>query len=97
MNHQIETIMTTAFENIALNNEVVFEVNNLKYTGRVVEVKKNTFTVACLMCYDNRGTKSFYDQYFNFMKKSGKPASYRNTYGNAVSYSKTFEQLINGE
>mgnify|MGYP000149635072 FL=1 len=86
----------TTFENIQLNNEVVFEANNQKNTGLVVEVKKNTFTVTCLMCYINPdGNKSFYNQYFNFMKKSGKKASYRNTYGNAISYSKSFEQQIN--
>lgn len=86
----------TTFENIQLNNEVVFEANNQKNTGLVVEVKKNTFTVTCLMCYINQdGNKSFYNQYFNFMKKSGKKASYRNTYGNAISYSKSFEQQIN--
>ena len=86
----------TTFENIQLNNEVVFEANNQKNTGLVVEVKKNTFTVTCLMCYTKPdGNKSFYNQYFNFMKKSGKKASYRNTYGNAISYSKSFEQQIN--
>jgi hypothetical protein len=85
----------TTFENIQLNNEVVFENNNQRYTGLVVEVKKNTFTVTCLMCFDNNGHKSFYNAYFNFMKKSGKKASYRNTYGNAVSFSKSFEQQIN--
>jgi hypothetical protein len=85
-----------AFENIQLNNEVVFENNNQKYTGIVVEVKKNTFTITCLMCYINQnGHKSFYYQYFNFMKKSGKKASYRNTYGNAISFSKSFDQQIN--
>ena len=86
----------TNFQNIQLNNEVVFETNNLTFTGLVVEVKKNTFTITCLMCYTNQnGNKSFYNQYFNFMKKSGKKASYRNTYGNAISFSKSFEQQIN--
>ena len=33
----------TTFENIQLNNEVVFENNNLRYTGLVVEVKKKYF------------------------------------------------------
>ena len=86
----------TTFENIQLNNEVIFENNNLRFTGLVVEVKKNTFTVTCLMCYTKpNGNKSFHNQYFNFMKKSGKKASYKNTYGNAISYSKSFEQQIN--
>lgn len=84
------------FKNIQLNNEVIFENNNLRFTGLVVEVKKNTFTVTCLMCYAKPdGNKSFHNQYFNFMKKSGKKASYKNTYGNAISYSKSFEQQIN--
>lgn len=82
------------FENIKINNEVVFENNNIKYTGLVVEVKKNIFTVTCLMSYDKDGQKSFYNQYFNFTKKSGKKASYRNTYGNAISFHKSFEQQI---
>jgi hypothetical protein len=86
----------TTFENIQLNNEVIFENNNQKYTGIVVEIKKNIFTITCLMCYTKPdGTKSFHNQYFNFMKKSGKKASYRNTYGNAISFSKSFEQQIN--
>ena len=85
----------TTFKNIQLNNEVLFENNNKKYTGLVVEVKKNTFTVTCLMCYVNeKGHKCFYNQYFNFMKKTGKKASYENTYGNAISFSKSFEQQI---
>jgi hypothetical protein len=82
------------FENIELNNEVVFENNNQILTGSVVEVKKNTFTITCLMCYNNNGVKSFYNQYFNFMKKSGKKASYKNTYGNAISFNKSLEQQI---
>jgi len=86
----------TNFKNIELNNEVVFEDNNQRYIGLVVEVKKNTFTVTCLMCYIKQdGCKSFHNQYFNFMKKSGKKASYRNTYGNAISYSKSLEQQLN--
>jgi hypothetical protein len=86
----------TNFFNIELNNEVKFENNNQIYTGKVVEVKKNTFTVTCLMCgISVDGMKSFYTQYFNFMKKSGKKASYRNTYGNAISFEKSFEQQIN--
>lgn len=84
------------FNNIELNNEVVFENNNLKYIGRVIEVKQNTFTITCMMCFINsNNNKSFYEARFNFMKKSGKKASYRNTYGNAISFSKSLEQQIN--
>jgi hypothetical protein len=83
------------FKNIELNNEVIFENNNQIYTGIVVEVKENTFTVTCLMCYNNNGIKSFYNQYFNFTKKTGKKASYKNTYGNAISFNKSFEQEFN--
>jgi hypothetical protein len=78
------------FSNIHLHNEVVFENNNRRYTGIVVEVKQNTFTVSCVICYDNNGGKSYHNQYFNFMKKSGKKASHKNTYGNAISFQKTF-------
>jgi hypothetical protein len=85
----------TNFNDIELNNEVVFENNNKKYTGRVIEVKQNTFTISCMMCFINSNNhKSFYEARFNFMKKSGKKASYRNTYGNAISFSKSFEQSI---
>jgi len=87
--------MKTTFQSIELNNEVVFENNALRLTGLVVEVKQNTFTVTCLCCYNNNGIKSFYTQYFNFMKKSGKKASYRNTYGNAISFNRSFEQQLN--
>lgn len=83
------------FNNIELNNEVVFENNNLKYTGRVIEVKQNTFTITCMMFFiNNNNHKSFYEARFNFMKKSGKKASHRNTYGNAISFSKSLEQQI---
>jgi hypothetical protein len=86
----------TNFLNIELNNEVIFENNNQKYTGRVVEVKKNTFTITCTIFYTNNfGIKSCRTQYLSFMKKSGKKASYRNTYGNAISFEKSFEQQIN--
>ena len=89
-------LKNTTFNDIELNNEVVFKNNNLLYTGRVIEVKQNTFTISCMMCFTNsNGHKSFYDGYFNFMKKSGKKASYRNTYGNAISFSKSLEQQIN--
>lgn len=86
----------TTFKNIELNNEVIFEDNNKKYTGLVVKVKKNTFTVNCLMCFTNpNGNKVYYERYYNFMKKSGKKASCKNTYGNAISFNKSFEQEIN--
>lgn len=93
MNNELKNI---DFSNIELNNEVVFENNGLRYTGRVIEVKQNTFTISCMMCFTKgNGHKSFYEGIFNFMKKSGKKASYRNTYGNAISFSKSLEQQIN--
>jgi hypothetical protein len=92
----INELKNTTFNDIELNNEVVFENNNLLYTGRVIEVKQNTFTISCMMCFTkSNGHKSFYEGIFNFMKKSGKKASYRNTYGNAISFSKSLEQQIN--
>ncbi len=85
----------TTFKNIKLHNEVLFENNNKTYRGLVVDVKKNTFTVNCLMCYTNeKGHKSFYEQYFNFMKKSGKKANHRNTYGNAISFEESLSQQL---
>jgi hypothetical protein len=84
------------FTDIELNDEVRFQDNGLTYTGIVVDVKLTTFTIRCLMCHTNsNGHKSFYNALFNFMKKSGKKASHRNTYGNALSYNKPLEYYIN--
>ena len=84
------------FKNIQLENEVIFENNNQKYTGRVIEVKKNTFTITCTIFFTNNfGIKSCRTQYLNFYKKSGKKASYRNTHGNALYFQKSFQQEIN--
>ena len=71
------------FENVQLHQEVTFWENGMIHTGVVCEVKKNTFIVSALRCWNKNGVKCFRDAEFNF-NKTGKKAHHRYTYGDAI-------------
>ena len=71
------------FENVEVNQTVTFKENGMVQTGVVTEVKKHTFTLRALRCFDNNGVMSYYDSFYNFYKTGTKSHSHY-TYGDAI-------------
>jgi len=71
------------FESIEVNQTVTFENEGKIETGVVCKVSQNTFTLRVMQCWDNNGTTSFYDAFYNFYK-TGTKSHLNYTYGNAI-------------
>lgn len=85
-----------AFENIQIGNEVEF-VNSegLIQTAIVSQVNKNTFSLDVIMCWkDENNVLKIYSLVHNFLKTGTKSHSHY-TYGNAISFRKSPEQILN--
>jgi hypothetical protein len=76
------------FENVEINQTIIFEENGMIETGIVCNVEHNKFTVRALRCWDKCGVITYYDKMFSFFKTGTKTHSHYN-YQNAIAITGT--------
>lgn len=84
-----------AFENVKLGNEVGFiNSDNMVETGIVSYVDDKKFSITAIIVENMEGVISVRDFKYNFFKTGTKSHSHY-TYGNAISFKKSPEQILN--
>lgn len=78
------------FKNIEIGDEVTFiDSDSMLNIGIVDYITNTTFRVRSISSYKkDEKTTIVYDSHYSFHLKSGKKGSHRNTYGNAISFTK---------